>query len=439
MCTQIIPMRDAISSYFFSNTKQNSNSPQNWDSAFHYLYNSNDNLFMSIPNIKIEAPIDEPIFNNNTPLEQKNDYFSDKQMDHPSTASTHSCILSPRHSSTESTCVGSIEHSPLKQTPFIFKTSTPPPSPQLQSKSEFCLSNLTIKRMIGTGHFAHVYLAELDKRLYAIKAIDKKRLVSEQQINHVHNEKHILESVSHPFLVKLWGTFQTNNYIFLAMDYVPGGELFSLIQKKKRLSEEEAKFYAAEIVLAIEYLHSMNITYRDLKPENIILDDRGHIKLIDFGFAKVVKEIAFTLCGTPDYLAPEIIRARGYTKAVDWWSLGVLIYEMIVGCAPFAAETPIELYENILLCDVNWLYDMSKEAKDLIQGLLQTKPSERYTLEDIKNHPWFSSIDFDQLLKLNIDPPFVPEKADMSPICNQDINHHFHQEYEVYDDRFASF
>jgi hypothetical protein len=175
-------------------------------------------ISFSFPNISLLNPLE---------------YFSDKQIDHPSTASTHSCILSPRHSSTESTCVGSIEHSPVKQTPFIFKTSTPPPSPQLQSKSEFCLNSLNIKRMIGTGHFAHVYLAELDKRLYAIKAIDKKRLVSEQQINHVHNEKHILESVDHPFLVKLWGTFQTNNYIFLAMDYVPGGELFSLIQKKK--------------------------------------------------------------------------------------------------------------------------------------------------------------------------------------------------------------
>ncbi|CAO3699021.1 unnamed protein product [Rhizopus stolonifer] len=181
-------------------------------------------------------------------------------------------------------------------------------------------------RMIGSGQFAQVYQSQN----YAIKVIDKHRL-SNQQINHVHLEKHILQSVTHPFLVRLWGSCQTSHSFLLAMDYVPGGELFKRIQAKKKLSEQEAKFYAAEVVLAIEYLHTQDIIYRDLKPENIMLDSQGHIKLIDFGFAKIVHDVTSTLCGTPDYLAPEIIKARGYTRAVDWWALGVLIYEMLVG------------------------------------------------------------------------------------------------------------
>jgi protein kinase A len=156
-------------------------------------------------------------------------------------------------------------------------------------------------------------------------------LVSRRQVEHAHNERDILGSVSHPFLVKLWGTFQSETHVFLVTDYVPGGELFRIIRKYKKLNGEAAKFYAAEVLLAIEHLHANDIAYRDLKPENILIDHRGHVKLTDFGFAKRVPDMTWTVCGTPDYLAPEIIRSQGYTKAVDWWSLGVLIYEMLTG------------------------------------------------------------------------------------------------------------
>lgn len=195
------------------------------------------------------------------------------------------------------------------------------------------LEDFNIKQTVGTGSFARVHLAQskINDKYYAIKAINKKDLVSRRQVEHAQNERYILGSVSHPFIVKLWGTFQSESHVFLVMDYIPGGELFRQIRTKKGFTEEHAKFYAAEVMLALEYLHTQDVAYRDLKPENILIDHRGHIKLTDFGFAKKVTDITWTVCGTPDYLAPEIIRSQGYTKAVDWWSLGVLIYEMLTG------------------------------------------------------------------------------------------------------------
>lgn len=205
--------------------------------------------------------------------------------------------------------------------------------PSINKLHRLSLQDFDIKQTVGTGSFARVHLAQnkTDKKYYAIKAINKKDLMSHRQVEHAQNERHILGSVSHPFIVKLWGTFQTESHVFLVMDYVPGGELFRRLRNHKGFPEEEAKFYAAEVMLALDYLHLQNIAYRDLKPENILIDCNGHIKLTDFGFAKIVKDMTWTVCGTPDYLAPEIIRSQGYTKAVDWWSLGVLIYEMLAG------------------------------------------------------------------------------------------------------------
>ncbi|KAG0945315.1 hypothetical protein G6F57_001974 [Rhizopus arrhizus] len=437
-------MRQNISSHFFTNNNQISKASQNWNSTC-YLRDNTDNLFTLVPNTKIEDFINQssPNYTNNEEhviIDQPTDFSSPA-----SSISIHSHspiprILSPASSiSNENSHFYSFTHlysvtkSPLVKQPSLFS----------EQINKFQLNDLNIKKKIGSGNYAQVYLAEntIDKRHYAIKAIDKKLIVSEKQTRHAHDEKSILTTVDHPFLVKLWGTFQTNKHLCLVTDYVTGGELFRVMQKKKKLSEQEAKFYTAEIILALEYLHSLNIVYRDLKPENIILDAAGHIKLVDFGLAKVVKDTTFTLCGTPDYLAPEIIRARGYTGAVDWWSLGVLIYEMLVGFTPFIAETPLELYENILLCDVNWLDDISPDAKNLIQGLLQPKPKDRYNLKDIKSHSWFSNIDFDELLKCNIKPPFIPEKVDITSTCDQETKQIFdiYQEHEVYDDRFSSF
>ncbi|KAI9483193.1 MAG: camp-dependent protein kinase 3 [Benjaminiella poitrasii] len=278
------------------------------------------------------------------------------------------------------------------------------------------LHDFEIKQTVGTGSSARVHLArsKINCKYYAIKAINKKDLVTKRQLEHVHNERAILNTVSHPFMVKLWGTFQTESHVFLVMDYIPGGELFRLIRKKKRFTEDEAKFYAAEVTLAIEYLHNLDIAYRDLKPENILIDHRGHIKLTDFGFAKKVTDMTWTVCGTPDYIAPEIIRSQGYTKAVDWWSLGILIFEMLTGHPPFTAKNPVDQYQKILECNITWPSYISPEAKDLLENLLKVKPSERYGnlkdgSNDIKNHLWFKGVDFEGLVARKITAPFIPQ------------------------------
>ncbi|KAG0188912.1 camp-dependent protein kinase catalytic subunit [Apophysomyces sp. BC1034] len=281
---------------------------------------------------------------------------------------------------------------------------------------QLALTDFVLKETLGTGSFGRVHLAQskINHRHYAIKALNKFDIVRLKQVEHTNNEPAILRDICHPFLVTLWGTFQDDSFLFMVMDYVPGGELFRILRKQKQFSESAAKFYAAEVILALEYLHSHDIIYRDLKPENILLDGRGHVRLTDFGFAKRVEDLTWTVCGTPDYIAPEIIRSKGYSKAVDWWSLGVLIYEMLVGKPPFVDKSPVGLYEKILDCRVPWPETMSDVVKDLLMGLLTPDVSRRYGnlqngSRDIKAHPWFSDIDFDLVLQRKVEPPHIPE------------------------------
>lgn len=175
-----------------------------------------------------------------------------------------------------------------------------------------------------------------------------------KQIDHVRHERAILGEVSgHPFITNLLASFSDRDSLYLLLDYVPGGELFSYLRKFRRFDEKMARFYAAEIVLVLEYLHEQQggVAYRDLKPENLLLDEEGHIKLVDFGFAKRLggrdgASETYTLCGTPEYLAPEVIHNKGHTTAVDWWALGILIYEFLTGYPPFWHQNPIEIYKQ---------------------------------------------------------------------------------------------
>ncbi|KAI7879890.1 Pkinase-domain-containing protein [Lichtheimia hyalospora FSU 10163] len=310
-----------------------------------------------------------------------------------------------------------------RATDYTPPTSVPPSpiaSPVVKPASQSNpIDNYTIKRTLGTGCLGRVHLAQnrLDNRYYAIKTMDKHNVVQKRQTDHINNERSILHGVSHPFLVNLVETFQDDSHLFFVMEYVQGGELFRILREQKRFNEKTARFYAAQVILALEYLHERDIAYRDIKPENILLDADGHIKIVDFGFAKKVSDVTWTVCGTPDYFAPEIIKSKGYSKAVDWWSLGVLIYEMLVGRPPFEDKHPIELYQKILECRVPWPEDISPEAKDLLQGLLTPDPEKRlghHSIDDIKSHPFFQGLDFNQVLKRNIDPPFRPEISSAS-------------------------
>ncbi|ORY97428.1 kinase-like domain-containing protein [Syncephalastrum racemosum] len=300
--------------------------------------------------------------------------------------------------------------------PSSTRIAPPPPLSELPDRKAHGLDDYAMKHTLGTGNFGRVHLArsKFTGRYCAIKTLKKEQVVKLRQTKHINNEQAILNNVNHPFLVDLWDTFQDDTHLFFVMEYIPGGEMFRILRQQKRFNEDAVRFYAAEVIMALEYLHKRDIAYRDLKPENILLDADGHVKLVDFGFAKEVPDITWTVCGTPDYLAPEIIRSQGYGKAVDWWGLGVLIYEMLVGRPPFTDKNPVNLYEKILDCRVDWSDHISVTARDLLRGLLTSDISKRYGnlkngSRDIKNHPFFEGIVWDVDVQRHVIPPFKPE------------------------------
>lgn len=207
---------------------------------------------------------------------------------------------------------------------------------------------------IGTGTFGRVLLVRLRQRErqthFAMKVLRKTDVVRLRQVEHVNAERFILARIRHPFIVDLYATFQDHLNIYMLLSYVPGGELFSHLRRAQRFSADVTRFYLAIIVLALRYLHSFNIIYRDLKPENLLLDTRGYLKIADFGFAKVVDDRTWTLCGTPEYLAPEIIQSDGHGKAVDWWACGILCYEMLVGYPVRTALWYLKRHIDVSLC-----------------------------------------------------------------------------------------
>ncbi|EFE43093.1 hypothetical protein TRV_02144 [Trichophyton verrucosum HKI 0517] len=287
---------------------------------------------------------------------------------------------------------------------------------QRQLKGKYSLSDFSIHRTLGTGSFGRVHLVQSihNQRFYAIKVLKKAQVVKLKQVEHTNDERAMLERVKHPFLVTLWGTFQDAKNLYMVMDFAEGGELFSLLRKSQRFPNPVAKFYAAEVTLALEYLHSKHIVYRDLKPENLLLDKNGHLKITDFGFAKEVRDITWTLCGTPDYLAPEVVSSKGYNKSVDWWSLGILIFEMLCGFTPFwDSGSPMKIYENILKCRVKYPPSLVPDAQDLLSRLITPDLTKRLGnlhggSQDVKNHPWFAEVTWELLAQRRIDAPYIP-------------------------------
>lgn len=294
---------------------------------------------------------------------------------------------------------------------------TPQPLNQARvTKGKYTLTDFAIQRTLGTGSFGRVHLVQSkhNQRFYAVKVLKKAQVVKMKQVEHTNDERRMLQQVKHPFLITLWGTFQDSRNLYMVMDFVEGGELFSLLRKSQRFPNPVAKFYAAEVTLALDYLHSHNIIYRDLKPENLLLDRHGHLKITDFGFAKEVPDITWTLCGTPDYLAPEVVASKGYNKSVDWWSLGILIFEMLCGFTPFwDGGSPMKIYENILKSRVKYPPYIHPDAHDLLQKLITPDLTKRLGnlhggSKDVMNHPWFAEVTWDRLQKKDIDAPYVP-------------------------------
>ncbi|KAI0180007.1 Pkinase-domain-containing protein [Hypoxylon sp. FL1284] len=284
------------------------------------------------------------------------------------------------------------------------------------TKGKYSLGDFDLLRTLGTGSFGRVHLVQSkhNQRFYAIKVLKKVQVFKMKQVEHTNDERRMLGEVKHPFLITLWGTFQDPRNVYMVMDFVEGGELFSLLRKSGRFPNPVAKFYAAEVTLALEYLHSKNIIYRDLKPENLLLDRHGHLKITDFGFAKKVPDKTWTLCGTPDYLAPEVVSNKGYNKSVDWWSLGILIYEMLCGYTPFwDGGSPMKIYENILRGKVKYPAYVHPDAQNLLELLITPDLTKRLGnlyggSQDVKKHSWFSEVTWDRLSRKDIDAPYTP-------------------------------
>ena len=278
--------------------------------------------------------------------------------------------------------------------------------------------------VLGRGNYGKVVLAEKKDtgKVYAIKSIHKKRLAQSRKIHTIISERNTLVSASNPFIVKLYYAYQTATKFYLVLQYVPGGELFTHMDKVGALPLEEARLYAAEIVIALHYIHSLGIIYRDLKPENILLDADGHIMLTDFGFAKDLSqtEVTKTFCGTNEYLAPEIISRISYGQAVDWWTLGILIYEMLFQTTPFYHNNTSRMFTRILTEPVLFPPGADPDVCSLIVGLLQKKERRRFTYDDIVKHPFFAKLDWNKVMARGYTPMYKPPVKSMKDVSNFD-------------------
>lgn len=291
------------------------------------------------------------------------------------------------------------------------------------------LTDFKIRGALGEGSFGKVYLVELnDKKMpYAMKVLEKQLVVDRNQVKNTNTERTVAGNVKSRYISTLRYAFQDKARLYLVSDYYAGRELFYRIRSEGCLHEEHAKFYAAEMVLAIDSLHKMGVVYRDLKPENVMVNSDGHIKLIDFGLCKNLEVIELnrteSISGTPEYLAPEIIPVTrrcdnpGYSYAVDWWTLGCTLYEMLNGCVPFYAPKDAEgkiikdtLYDNIRSGKVTFRKRVSPNARELISKLLVKDEAARLTkVEKIKKMPFFKGIDWKTLEKGDVPAPWLPE------------------------------
>jgi serine/threonine protein kinase len=277
------------------------------------------------------------------------------------------------------------------------------------------IKDFTLGKTLGTGAFGRVRFVTHKSNgfNYALKMLKKHSIIKMKQVDHILSEKHILQLLKHPFIVNLYGHYHDERYVYLVLEYVVGGEFFTHLRKAGRLENDFAAFYAAQIGSIFEYCHSKNVIYRDLKPENILINQDGYLKLTDFGFAKVIEHRTYTLCGTPEYIAPEVLLNKGHGKPVDWWTLGILIYEMIVGYPPFVDEDPMGIYQKILSGKIVFPKLFDKNAKSLVKKLLTAELSKRYGnlkngVDDIKFHKWFKDVPWESLLEKKIQAPFKP-------------------------------
>lgn len=306
-----------------------------------------------------------------------------------------------------------------------FALSTLTPSSEAPQKHRLAPDNFDLLCVLGKGSYGKVVQAmhKNTKQVYALKIMEKAQMKTSDLVASTKSERDILTILNHPFIVSLHGAFQTRSKLYLLMDYVCGGELFLHINKQGIFMEGQARMYIGEIILALEYLHSHGIIHRDLKPENVLLGADGHVILTDFGLSKLntkidsSEELHKTLCGTNEYMAPEMINGGGYGKSVDWWALGTLVYEMLTGDPPFHCRNTKKLYQLIKTKRVTLPGYLTKECHSLIKGLLDRNVDRRLGcskhtpfkvggVRALKDHPFFKGLDWPALVRKEIEPPF---------------------------------
>ncbi|XP_048516754.1 ribosomal protein S6 kinase 2 beta isoform X1 [Dendroctonus ponderosae] len=293
-------------------------------------------------------------------------------------------------------------------------------------------SQFNLLKVLGQGSFGKVFLVQKivgsdAGTLYAMKVLKKATLKIKDRFR-TQTERNILVDVQHPFIVKLHYTFQTEGKLYLILDFLKGGDLFTRLNKEVMFTEEDAKFYLAELALALDHLHSIGIIYRDLKPENVLLDSDGHIALTDFGLSKLpLGDVAYSFCGTVEYMAPEVVSRKGHSYAADWWSFGVLMYELLTGGLPFEGHDRKDTLTQILKAKLAMPTILSPEAQSLLRVLFKRNPANRLGsgaegAQDLKRHEFFATIDFDDLFAKKIKPPFQPV------LCSRE-DEYFDEEY----------
>jgi len=316
------------------------------------------------------------------------------------------CVHIPLHQGTE--------HSPsLYQEPETPRVGCENPylSPVVSRElvGEIAACGFEVLEEIGSGSFGKVYKikAKGHSHLFALKCLNKAAMEQQDQLSYALEENRLLKSLDHPFIVKLFHSFQTPKLLCLVLEYCPNGDLAAHIAEKGHFAEEDARIYLAELILALEHLHSKNILYRDLKPENVLLDSQGHIRLADFGLAKSIgpRSASTTFCGSPAYLAPETLDHSGSGKPADVYSLGVLMYEMITGETPFFSYNLTEMFRNIATQKVEMPNSLSPALRSLLQRLLAHRPAARPTLAEVKKDAYFKGMEWKRLSNKRLAPP----------------------------------